>query len=152
MTDEDIDFIERELTVTLPTSYQSALVPFRVPALAGNTDYRLWDDARRLVELNRELRAGSRFRPAWPPYLFAVGDPHGDEMIAVDTRDHEGPVWWLDHGIIGHQASYQSHSRFADWAEEFYRDIRLDLEGDGLDPDAPGHTFQSAPHAIDNVS
>lgn len=141
MTDEDVDFIERELTVTLPNAYWSALVPFRVPALAGNTDYQLWDDARKLVELNRELRAGSRFRPAWPPYLFAVGDPHGDEMIAVDTRDPEGPVWWLDHGVVDHQASYQSHSRFVDWAEEFYRDIRLDLEGDGLDPDAPGQTF-----------
>lgn len=137
MTDDDVDFIERELGLTLPQSYRRGLVPFRVPALAGDTDYELWDDAARLVELNRELHAGSRFRPAWPPYLFAVGDPHGDEMIAIDTRDPEGPVWWLDHGIVEHPASYQSHSRFADWVEEFYRDIRQDLEGDGIDPNTP---------------
>ncbi|HZB46118.1 MAG TPA: SMI1/KNR4 family protein [Pyrinomonadaceae bacterium] len=135
MTDEDIAFIERELALTLPESYRRALVPFRVPALYGSTDYELWDDAEGLVRLNRELRAGSRFRPAWPHYLFAVGDPHGDEMIAVDTRDPDGPVWWLDHGMIDHESSYQSHARFADWVEEFYRDIRQDLEGDGFDPD-----------------
>jgi hypothetical protein len=135
MTDKDIEFIERELMIALPESYKRALVPFRIPALTGNTDYELWDDARRLVELNRELRAGSRFRPAWPHYMFAVGDPHGDEMIAVDTRHPEGPVWWLDHGILEHQASYQSHSRFIDWVEEFYRDMRQDLEGDGYDAD-----------------
>lgn len=135
MTDKDIEFIERELMIALPESYQRALVPFRIPALMGNTDYELWDDARRLVELNRELRSGSRFRPAWPHYMFAVGDPHGDEMIAVDTRHPEGPVWWLDHGILEHEASYQSHSRFIDWVEEFYRDMRQDLEGDGYDPD-----------------
>lgn len=135
MTNEDIEFIERELMIALPESYKRALVPFRIPALTGNTDYELWDDARRLVELNRELRAGSRFRPAWPHYMFAVGDPHGDEMIAVDTRHPDGPVWWLDHGILNHQASYQSHSRFSDWVEEFYRDMRQDLEGDGYDAD-----------------
>lgn len=137
MTGEDIGHIERELAITLPEFYKSALVPFRIPALAGNTEYELWDDAERLVELNRKLRAGSRFRPAWPPYLFAVGDPHADEMIAVDTREPDGPVWWLDHGIIDHPASYVSHARFTDWVEEFYRDVRQDLVGDGYDPEQP---------------
>jgi hypothetical protein len=37
--------------------------------------------------------------------------------------------------MIDHESSYQSHARFADWVEEFYRDIRQDLEGDGFDPD-----------------
>ena len=135
MTDGDVKFIERELLITLPESYKRAVVPFRIPALIGNTDHELWDDAVSLVELNREFRSGSRFRPAFPHHLFAVGDPHGDEIIAVDTRYPEGPVWWLDHGIVDHQASYQSHSRFADWVEEFYRDTRQDLEGDGYDAD-----------------
>jgi hypothetical protein len=103
--------------------------------LAGNTDYQLWDDPKALVELNRKLRAGSRTRPAWPSHLFAVGDPHGDEMIALDTRSADGPVWWLDHGMVDGKASYQSHSRFSDWVEQFYRDTRSDLEGDGVDPD-----------------
>jgi hypothetical protein len=139
MRNEDINYIERELAVTLPESYRRALVPFGIPLLAGNTAYELWDDAEELVKLNREMRAGSRFIPAWPPHLYAVGYPHGDEMIALDTRDPEGPVWWLDHGMIDHKASYQSHARFADWVEEFYRDMRQDLEGDGFDPEgAPG--------------
>jgi hypothetical protein len=132
MTDDDIALIGRELKIALPESYVRALVPFRVPALAGNTDSQLWDDARALIDLNRELRAGSRFRPAWPHHLFAVG-----ELIALDTRDPAGPVWWLDHGMIDHEASYLSHARFEDWVDDFYRDLREDLEGDGHDPDRP---------------
>jgi hypothetical protein len=105
MTDEDIQFIERELMITLPESYQRSVVPFRLPALIGNTDYELWDDAKSLVKLNRDLRSGSRYRPPFPPHLFAVGDPHGDEIIAIDIRHPDCPVWWLDHGIVDHQAS-----------------------------------------------
>jgi len=109
MTDSDIMLIERELGISLPESYRQAVCPFRIPALVGNTDCQLWDDAKRLVELNLQLRAGSRARPAWPAYLFAVGNPHGDELIAVDTRSGHGPVWWLDHGCVDSKSSYQSH-------------------------------------------
>ncbi len=137
MTDEDIDFIESELNLKLPDSYRSALVPYRIPARYGNTDELLWDDAQALVRLNREKRQGSRWSPPWPPYMYSVGDPHGDEMIAIDTRDPDGPVWWLDHVNVDHDASYKTSERFADWVEEFYQDLRDDLSGDGYDPDAP---------------
>lgn len=135
MTDSDIQLIELALAITLPESYKRAVVPFRIPAMVGNTNSQLWDDAQRLIAFNRELRAGSRFRPAWPAHLFAIGDPHGDELIALDTSTPEGAVWWLDHGLVGSDSSYQSHPRFADWVEEFYRDTRSDLEGDGYDAD-----------------
>jgi len=135
MTDEDIKYIERELEIKLPESYKRSLVPFRIPAMYGSTDYQLWDNAGELILLNRRMRAGSRHCPAWPHYIYALGDPHGDEMIAMDTRDPEGPVWWLDHGIIDHNESYQSHARFADWVEEFYSDLRHDLLADGHEPD-----------------
>ncbi len=137
MTNEDIDFIERELELELPGAYRTALVPFAIPALYGSTEHQLWDDAEGLVRINREMRAGARFRPAWPHHMYAVGYPHGDEWIAMDTRDAEGPVWWLDHGIVDHPASYRSHARFADWVEEFYRDVPHDLVADGHDPDRP---------------
>src|SRR5258706_10531242 len=107
MNASDITMIEQALSITLPESYKQAVVPFRVRTLAGNTDYQLWDDAQQIITLNRELRAGSRFRPAWPPHLFAVGDPRGDELIALDTRSTDGPVWWLDHGMVDGKASYQ---------------------------------------------
>ncbi len=136
MKDADITFIEQELNIKLPDSYRPALVPIRLRALEGNTDHQLWDDAKALVKLNQDLRAGSRYRPAWPPHMYAVGDPHGDELIAIDTRSPDGPVWWLDHGMIDNKGSYQSHAKFADWIEEYYRDLRSDMEGDGEDPDA----------------
>jgi hypothetical protein len=147
MTDSDIQLIERELAITLPESYKQAVIPFRIAAMVGNTDSQLWDDAQRLITLNRELRAGSRFRPAWPAHLFAVGDPHGDELIGLDTRTPDGPVWWLDHGIVDHKSSYESHSRFADWVEEFYRDTRSDLEGDGHNADGTPEVLDAAQSA-----
>ena len=147
MTDSDIQLIERALAIRLPESYKRALVPFRIPAMCGNTDFQLWDDAQRLIALNRELRDGSRFRPAWPLHLFAVGDPHGDELIAIDTRTPEGAVWWLDHGLVGSDTSYLSHPRFADWVEEFYRDTRSDLEGDGYDAEGVPEALDAAKSA-----
>ena len=136
MTDTDISLIEQELRIKLPDSYRQALVPIHLRALEGNTDHQLWDDAKALVKLNQDLRAGKRYRPAWPPHMYAVGDPHGDELIAMDTRSPDGPVWWLDHGNVDSKNSYQSHAKFSDWVEEFYRDVRSDMESDGEDPDA----------------
>ena len=137
MTDADIIKLERELGITLPAAYKQAVVPFCLPALAGNTTYALWDDATRLVELNLKLQAGSQIRPAWPTHMFAVGNPYGDELVAIDTRTPDGPVWWLDHGMVDSKASYQSHARVADWLAEYRRDMRADLAGDGIDPDGP---------------
>ncbi|MBA3355930.1 MAG: SMI1/KNR4 family protein [Pyrinomonadaceae bacterium] len=136
MTDSDIQLIERELAITLPGSYKRAVVPFRIPAMVGNTDSQLSDDAKRLITLNRELRAGSSFRPAWPPHLFAVGDPHGDELIALDTRTLDGPVWWLDHGLVGSDSNYQAHPRFADWVEQFYPILDQTLRATAMTPTA----------------
>lgn len=147
MTDSDIQLIERELAITLPECYRRAVVPYCILAMAANTDSLLWDDAQQLIALNRELRRGSRFRPAWPAHLFAVGDPHGDELIALDTRTSEGPVWWLDHGMVDSKSSYESHPRFADWVEEFYRDIRSDLVGDGYDADGAPEALEAAQSA-----
>lgn len=137
MTEADIIKLERELGITLPAAYKQAVSPFCIPALAGNTTHALWDDAPRLVELNLKLQAGSTYRPAWPTHLFAVGNPYGDELIAIDTRTPDGPVWWLDHGVVDSKASYQSHAKTADWLAEYNRDMRSDLSGDGIDPDGP---------------
>jgi hypothetical protein len=135
MTEADIELVERELKIVLPLAYKRAVVPFQIRALAGNTDQQLWDDAAALIQLNQKLRAGSRMRPAWPLHMFAVGDPHGDELYAMDLRSPEATVWWLDHGMIDSKASYNTKQSFAKWAEEFYRDTRQDLEGDGVSAD-----------------
>jgi hypothetical protein len=135
MTETDLQLIERELGIILPDSYKRALVPFPIPALVGNTDYPLWDDAQALIRLNRDLRKGTRFSPAWPTHFFAIGDPHGDELIAIDLRAPNAPVWWLDHGFIDSKKNFQSHARFTDWLQDFNRDTRSDLEMDDYNPD-----------------
>lgn len=144
MTESDIEYIERSLAIKLPESFRTAVVPFGVPALQGNTDYELWDDAAALVELNQKLRAGSRFCPAWPAHFFAVGDPHGDELITIDLRQPEGAVWWFDHGIIDASGSYNLPGTFGEWAQEFYQNIRDDFKGDGHDPDGSPEALKAS--------
>lgn len=140
MTDSDIERIKRELKITLPKSYKKAVVPFLVPALMGNTDWKLWDNAERLIALNLALRRSEIITPLLPSHLFAIGDSHNGGVVLLDTADAYDPVFWcgLDdnemHGIQPSQA------RFADWAEEFYRSTRSLLEAGGYDPDgSPEH-------------
>lgn len=152
MTDADIDLIERELAITLPAAYRQAVVPFRIPALAGNTEERLWDDAHALIRLNREMRTGSKWCPPWPEYYYAIGDPHGDELHALDLRTPEGAVWELDHGNVDSADSFQSHERFSDWVEEFYQEQLDSLMEDGIAPEASPEELDKARRTNANKS
>jgi hypothetical protein len=94
-----------------------------------NTDYQLWDDARRLVALNRELRSGTytRFLPAWPLHFYDVGDPHGDEMIAIDIRNPAGPVGgWIAALSSTRRVIFRTLD-FRTGVEKSYRGVRDDL-------------------------
>lgn len=135
MTADDLDQIERELSIRLPEIYRKTVSPFPIPALAGNADDELWDNPTKLIALNRELRAGSTRRQPWPEHLFAVGEMDGESDVAIDLRYPEAPTWWVDHGYLENDGSGQTHSRFADWAREHIEGIRSDLAGDGQNPE-----------------
>ena len=91
MTDEDIDYIERELEIKLPESYRRALVPFRIPAMYSSTETTL-GPAAGLVRLTRRMRAGSRYCPLATLYVRRRR-PAWDEMIRRGHSRPEGPVW-----------------------------------------------------------
>jgi hypothetical protein len=135
MNSEDIERIERELSVRLPDIYRQTVSPFPIPALAGNADTELWDDPTRLIALNRELRAGDKWRKPWPEHLFAVGEMDGESYVAIDLRQSEAPTWWADHGHLDNKGSGQTHARFEEWVSGYIRDLRSDLAGDGHNPD-----------------
>jgi hypothetical protein len=46
--------------------------------------------------------------------------------------------------VVDSDSSYQTHPRFADWADEFYRDIRSDLAGDGYDSEGAPEALNAA--------
>lgn len=135
MTNDDVTKIEERLGLRLPEAYRQFVTPYPIPALAGNTETELWDDAERLVSLNLELRAGSNIRKAWPAHLFCVGELDGESYVAIDVRETNAPVWWVDHGHLDGGGSGRTHDRLADWAGEYIEGLRSDLAGDEYDAD-----------------
>ena len=92
MTGNDAARIESSLQVTLPAVYRDLLTSFPLPAFAGNTDTAFWDDADRLIQLNRELRSGTSGLRAWPTHMFALGRDAAGSSQAIDLRS--GELWW----------------------------------------------------------
>ncbi len=139
MTPDDLDQLERELEITLPASYRRALVPFPVAAAAGNSDLAVWDDPKKLTELNRELRQGAagRVKP-WPAHLFAVGHPGDGCPYAIDVRGGD-EVWWVDHCHLENPGTTRERLPFAAWAADYFRVLRDEMVGEEVDPDGtPG--------------
>jgi hypothetical protein len=135
MTADDIARIESVLDIRLPESYRAAVVPYPVPATAGTTDFGLWDDAERLIALNQELRRGAPggVKP-WPAHFFALG--HGGDgcPYALDLS-HGDAVWWVDHSHLDNPATSKEADTFGPWAAAYFKALREDLAGDGIDPD-----------------
>jgi len=132
MTGSDASRIESSLQVALPEPYRDLLTSFPVPAYAGNSDTAFWDDADRLIELNRELRGGASGVRAWPAHMFALGRDAGGCSQAIDLRS--GELWWADRGHLDAPGSYKHRESLKEWATEYFDDLRTDLTGEGGDP------------------
>ena len=124
--------MEAELGISLPAAYKRVVTAFPIPAWAGNAETDVWDNAKRLIELNRELRAGSGVKP-WPPTMFALGRDQGGCTHALDLAS--GEVWWADRCHLDAPGSYRLSVTLEAWLEQSLRDLRSDLEADAIDPD-----------------
>jgi hypothetical protein len=144
LTAGDLTRIEAALGVSLPDVYRRLVVPFPIPAYAGNADTELWDDPDRLVELNRELRAGVAFVRPWPPHWFALGRDGGGSSVALDLRDPAGPVWWADRGHLDSGAGGPESPSLEAWAQDCLAGLRDDLADAGVDPDGPPEARERA--------
>src|SRR5262245_40213156 len=105
---------------------------FPLPSYAGNVETAIWDDADRLVQLNRELRSGTRWVKAWPPHFYALGQDQGGCSQAIDLRT--GDLWWADRRHLDGAGSYKHPEPFEEWAKEYIDGLRQDLAGEGGDP------------------
>jgi hypothetical protein len=120
MSGADLVRIEAAFGLRLPAVYRTGVSPFPVAHEAGNAGSPVWDDADALIALNRRLRAEE---PAWPEWLFAIGQSEGDPSgWAIDTRPAEAPVWWLEQMRLGPDSGPGAEA-FADW----FRDVAADL-------------------------
>jgi hypothetical protein len=132
MNESDLRRIERELEIELPPSYRARMRWFPVPALAGNTETELWDDAEKLIALNRALRRGRTAAP-WPPHFFSIGRTDGG-LSAIDLRTPDAPVWWMARPEQGPGAG-RSGQGFEPWVRDYVEDWRDDLLMGAIDPD-----------------
>ena len=73
MTDSDLARIELELGISLPLAYKTAVSPYPIPALSGNSESEFWDSASELIELNKTVRAGLHGLKPWPTWAFRSG-------------------------------------------------------------------------------
>lgn len=142
MTEADFIAIESQFSIKLPSAYRSALCPFPIQAYRGNSDTDLWDDAAKLIELNRRLREAEH----WPNHLFAVGCDAGGAMSAIDLSSATAEMWWIDRDIQA-TGTYATGQSFSSWAEELLESMRTGDYRDGFDPenDPPGTREQFEP-------
>jgi len=111
------------------------VVPFPIPAYAGNTDTELWDDPDALIELNRELRSGYCSAAPWPEHMYAIGRDGSGCASAIDWRDPMGPVWWADRCHLDVVGTAPESPSLSTWAEQHLADLRVELEEKGVGAD-----------------
>jgi hypothetical protein len=137
MTADDLTRVETALAIRLPAVYRDLVVPFPIPAYAGNADTELWDDPDALIALNRELRAGDGAAAPWPEHLFAIGRDGSGCASAIDLRDPMAPVWWADRCHLDAVGTAQESPSLVTWAEQHLADLRVELEEKCVSEAAP---------------
>jgi hypothetical protein len=112
MSEDEFSRIEQTLAIRLPDVYRHRLSSFPIPQNAGNSDTQVWDDAEKLLALNQRLRTEVE---GWTPWLFVIGQAEGDSCgYAIDTRNPECPVWWLEQMRLGLNSG-PTQGPFVDW-------------------------------------
>ena len=89
MTTSDLQRLERELTISLPTDYRTLITAYPFPADSFSADCLLPDSADRLLEL-------SSARQKLPPHSLIIGDDGADETCFLDASREHSPVYVLD--------------------------------------------------------
>lgn len=97
MTSYDLDRVERELGVRLPSDYRALVLTYPVGLGKSGPDYELLDDPGQLIAANRLLREEGFFGSPWPAHFFSFGgDGFGNEYY-LDLRREPSPVYFADH-------------------------------------------------------
>ena len=126
MTVDDFSRIERTFAIRLPDVFRRRLSPLPIPQETGNSDTQVWDDAEKLIDLNRRLRTEVK---GWPSWLFVIGRSEGDPCgYAIDTRSQECPVWWLEQMRLG-PSSGPTQGPFDTWFSKWIKDSSEEPNG-----------------------
>ena len=113
MKPEEIELIEEELGVSLPSSYRKFIesYPDDIASILG--DFEMISDCARLLEMNKDLRSHPFYRfPPWPKHFFAIGENGCGDYYFLDLRDRAGTVRFVDHEKLSDE---RIASNVAEW-------------------------------------
>jgi hypothetical protein len=97
VTSDDLDRVESELGIRLPSDYRALVIAYPVGLGRSGPDYELLDDSQQLIAINRLLREEGFFGSPWPAHFFSFGgDGCGNEYY-LDLRREPSPVYFADH-------------------------------------------------------
>ena len=119
MVSDDLDRIERELTIRLPGNYRALVLTYPHGLGPSGPDYELLDDPAQIVALNRSYRAQVFFDMPWRSHFFSFGGDGNGNAYYLDLRKEPSPVYFADHE--GTLLSEQWPSLEA-WLEEMLRE------------------------------
>jgi cell wall assembly regulator SMI1 len=108
VTSEQLDRVERELGIRLPSDYRALVLTY--PKGLGSTgpDYELLDDPEQLVAINRRLREVGFFGMPWPAHFFSFGGDGSGNEYYLDLRGEPSPVYFADHEGTLYSAQWPS--------------------------------------------
>jgi len=98
MTLDDIDSVEKALSLQLPAEYKQFITNY--PRRLANTeapDYACLDDAAVLISENQAVRGGHFYGQEWPKDLFLIGTNGCGDSYAIDMTVSPVAVQFFDH-------------------------------------------------------
>jgi hypothetical protein len=92
MRNEDIQYIENSLCVKLPESYKKAVLEAKM--VASKTPSLLYDDAKKVISVNKRLRNKGIYGQPWKENHFVIGyDSDGGDYYFIDLNLDNGHVY-----------------------------------------------------------
>jgi hypothetical protein len=113
MTGPDLARIEQQLGIQLPVVYKGLVTRWPFAEDAGTTEGALWDDADALIDENLRLREKKQL----PQHLFVIGNS-GSALFAIDVREADPAVWYVEHDDWKSKHSGETDESFATWAPQ----------------------------------
>ena len=139
MNDKDLKAIEKELGVTLPTSYVQAMKKFPdelrtwPPAEIRDASQEFFADAEQVLDANRRFRdrpqdfvkSPTDLRAAWPAHYLVIGRVEQTWKV-IDVSQKEPRIFSIDDGVLDTYSS-ELKAKFDLWKyihKELWKAVR----------------------------
>jgi hypothetical protein len=93
MTQDEIQVIERTLSIDLPAAYVDVMCPYLFAPGSSLAEYALPDSKEWLIQMNEGLRANGWNGAAWPHHFFVIGHDGGECCYFVDISQDDNEVY-----------------------------------------------------------